>query len=305
VLRRVTTMMLKTVGILSPGDMGHVVGRVLGSNGLRVITCLQGRSDRTQSLAAQAQIEDVPSYQALVTEADMVLSILVPAQAKEAANLVAKAVLETKADLVYADCNAISPQMTRQIGERIDAVGGRFVDASIIGGPPQKRGATRFYASGPYVDVFSALNQFGLDVVVLGKEIGLASAIKMCYAALTKGLTALSTELLTAAEALGVFEPLKREFQMSQTILFERMERGLPHMPAKSRRWVGEMEEISATFEHIGLTPKMLAGAADMYRFVAATQLADRMPEDTEPPPPLAQMISILTQQLSDVQERP
>ena len=140
-------------------------------------------------------------------------------------------------------------------------------------------GATRFYAAGPNLNAFSELNQYGLDVRPLGDEIGLASAIKMCYASLTKGLTALCTELLTAAEVLGVSDALTVEFQLSQSALYERMERGLPSMPPKARRWIGEMEEISATFKHIGLTPNILTGAADMYRLVSETHLADLSPE--------------------------
>lgn len=294
-------MPLKTVGILSPGDMGHTVGQVLGSRGLRVITCLQGRSERTRSLARRAHITDVPTYQALVNEAEMILSILVPAQAKQAAQVVGQAISETKTELVYADCNAVAPQTARQIDEIITRAGGRFVDASIIGPPPRKAGATRFYASGPHASAFEELSQFGLNVIVLGEQVGQASAIKMCYAALTKGLTALCTELLIAAEVLGVSQALKQEFQLSQPMLYERMERGLPRMPMKSRRWVGEMEEIAKTFEQVNLTPKILAGAADMYRFVGATDLAQRTPEDSDPLPALAQMLSILAGYLSEI----
>ena len=287
-------MPLKTVGILSPGDMGHTVGRVLSTHGLRVITCLQGRSERTRSLAESAKIADVPTYQALVSEAEVILSIMVPAQAKAAAQAVADALTETQAELIYADCNAIAPQTTRQLDEIITEAGGRFVDASIIGPPPRNPGATRFYASGPHVGDFEALTPFGLDVRPLGEEIGLASAIKMCYASLTKGLTALCTELLTAAEILGVSEALRAEFQMSQSALYQRMEGSLPGMPPKSRRWIGEMEEISATFGHVGLTPKILAGVADMYRFVGETYLANLAPEEPDAFPDLAEMISIL-----------
>jgi 3-hydroxyisobutyrate dehydrogenase-like beta-hydroxyacid dehydrogenase len=298
-------MTLAAVGILSPGDMGHAVGKMLGSHGMRVITCLQGRSERTRSLARIAEIEEVPSYPGLVSEADLILSIMVPAQAETAATLIAQAITETSADVVYADCNAISPATTRRIGDLVTRAGGRFVDASIIGGPPRRTRTTRFYASGPDVSAFAGLSAYGLDVVPLGQEIGMASAIKMCYAALTKGLTALCTELLTAAEALGVSEPLHREFQMSQASLFERMQRGLPGMPAKSRRWIGEMEEISQTFAQVGLTPKMLAGAAEMYRFVGDTALADRTPEDPDPLPALDEMISLLARHLANAQAPP
>ncbi|MCI0526195.1 MAG: DUF1932 domain-containing protein [Nitrospira sp.] len=299
-------MSLKTVGILSPGDMGHAVGRVLNTHGLRVMTCLQGRSERTRWLAKQANIEEVSTYPELVREAGLILSILVPAHAMQVAQEVVRAMTEARAlgktnvKTLYADCNAISPRTACQIGEIITKAGGCFVDASIIGPPPGKGGSTRFYASGSEVDTFAELVRFGLEVYPLGEKIGQASAIKMCYAALTKGLIALGTELLITAEVLGVFKALKEEFKLSQSILYERMERQLPAMPMKSRRWIGEMEEIAATFEQVGLTPKMLAGAADVYRFVGNTQLADRTPEDQNALPSLTEVISILSSYLPD-----
>ncbi|RKU20772.1 6-phosphogluconate dehydrogenase [Candidatus Poribacteria bacterium] len=290
--------MLSTVGILSPGDMGHTVGNVLHQNGLRVITCLEGRSQRTRQLAEKAGIVDVPTYSQFVTEADLILSIMVPAQAMSAASVVAEALQKVDTTLAYADCNAIAPQTVRKLGDVITSAGGTFVDASIIGPPPRTPGATRFYASGPNLDIFSELNNYGLDVRALGEEIGLASAIKMCYASLTKGLTALCAELLTAASVLGVSEALTAEFQLSQSALFERMENGLPGMPPKARRWIGEMEEISATFAHVGLTPNILTGAADMYRFVGDTHLADLPPEARDEFPNLAGLIEILAKNL-------
>ena len=290
--------MLSTVGILSPGDMGHTVGDVLRQNGLRVITCLEGRSQRTRELAEKAGIVDVPTYPQFVTEADLILSIMVPAQAMSAASIVAETLQQVDTTLAYADCNAIAPQTVRKLGDIITSAGGTFVDASIIGPPPRTPGATRFYASGPNLDLFSELDNYGLDVRTLGAEIGLASAIKMCYASLTKGLTALCTELLTAASLLGVSEALTAEFQLSQSALFERMEKGLPGMPPKARRWIGEMEEISATFAHVGLTPNILTGAADMYRFVGDTHLADLPPEARDEFPTLAKLIEILANNL-------
>lgn len=290
--------MSDTIGILSPGDMGHTVGDVLRQNGARVITCLEGRSARTRALAEKAGIIDVPTYRQLVTESDLVLSIMVPAQAMSAAAAVADALRGTDTPLTYADCNAIAPQTVRTLGEVLTSAGGTFVDASIIGPPPRTAGATRFYASGLELDTFLVLNRYGLDVRPLGDEIGLASAMKMCYASLTKGLTALCTELLTAAEVLGVSDALTAEFRLSQSALFERMEKGLPSMPPKAKRWIGEMDEISATFEHVGLTPKILAGAADMYRLVGETHLANLPPEARDRFPTLAELIAILAGQI-------
>lgn len=292
-------MEITTVGIMSPGDMGHAVGERLAAHGLRVIAALQDRSERTRALAVEAGIDDVGTYEALVTQADMILSILVPAHAEDAAETVANALAATGANVLYVDCNAIAPATVCRIDEAVRAAGGRFADASIIGPPPRPPANTRFYASGKHADEFAQLNDYGLNVVALGDEVGQASAIKMCYAALTKGLTALATELLTAADALGIYEPLCHEFRNSQEALLQRFERGLPNMPAKSRRWVGEMEEIAATFAAVGLTPKMLAEAADMYGFVSETELADRNPEDPAPRPTLDEVIHTLSEQLS------
>lgn len=287
-------MPLETIGILSPGDMGHAVGHVLGAHGARVITCLEGRSPRTRQLAEIAAIEDVGTYEALARQADLLLSILVPAQAVSVAERMATAIKDTQVNLLYADCNAISPGTTLRLAGIIEEAGGRFIDASIVGGPPKVGSKTRFYASGPHAIHFAELRALGLNAMVMGDRVGQAAAIKMCYAALTKGTTALFTELLTAADRLGITEALREELLFSQREQYERMEKGLPTMPAKSRRWVGEMEEIAQTFESVGLTPRMLLGAADIYRFVGTTALADRNPEDPEPLPSLEEMIHLL-----------
>jgi len=291
-------MDLKTIALLSPGNMGHTVGKLLVSNGLTVITCLKDRSERTRLLSEQAGIIDVADYETLVQESQIILSILVPDQAVYAAEAVAAALSKKGTENVYADCNAISPQTVRKIGQIITEAGGQFVDASIIGPPPVRKETTRFYASGPAVKLFEALRKYGIDVRVMSEETGHASAIKMCYAALTKGLAALSTELLTAAKAMGISDALCEEFQLSQAALYQRMEMGLPFMPERSRRWVGEMEEIAATFSHIGLTPKILEGAADIYRFVGKTPLADQTPENRDPSLNLEKIISIFADSL-------
>lgn len=288
---------MNTVGILSPGDMGHTVGQRLREHGLRVIAHLGDRSDRTRQLADKACIEEVPSYEALVKEADIILSILVPAQAGDAAQMVASALNRTGAEVLFADCNAIAPQTTRSIGIVVEEAGGHFVDASIIGPPPRRDGTTRFYASGTHAEKLARLNEFGLDVPVVSERVGDASAVKMCYAGLTKGLTALCTELLVAAEALGVRSALFDEYRTSQAAMLQRMEGGLPGMPPKSRRWVGEMEEIAATMASVGLTPKFHEAAAEMYRFVGGTSLADRTPEEPDAPN-LEEMLRVLVKDL-------
>ena len=213
--------------------------------------------------------------------ADVLLSILVPAQAEALAGRIAAALRATPADLLYVDCNAIAPETARAVGAVVEAAGARFVDAGIIG-PPPRAGAkgTRFYASGAGAADFAQLRDYGLDVRIIGERPGDASALKMCYAALTKGTTAIMTQLAVAAARLGVSEPLRAEFELSQPEMLERMERGVPAMVPKAHRWVGEMEEIAQTFAVAGLTPLTFEGAAALYAFIAATPLGRLSPED-------------------------
>ncbi|HLH67934.1 MAG TPA: DUF1932 domain-containing protein [Candidatus Dormibacteraeota bacterium] len=294
-------MSLGTVGILSPGDMGHSIGALLRQGGLRVVTCLAGRSPRTRALAAEAGIEDLPDLEILVSESDVVLSIVAPAAAEELAGRLAAALRATGASPLVADCNAVAPQTVRRLGGRISAAGGRFVDVGIIGNPPRPGMAgPRFYASGAEAHRLVDLNAHGLDVRPLDGEVGQASGLKMCYAALTKGLTALATELLVAGRAMGLEASLRAELQLSQGPLLQWMERMLPTMPPKAWRWVGEMEEIAATFEALGMTPRLLQGAADLYRWVTATRLGREVPEVRTAGRTLEEVAAALTVELGD-----
>ncbi len=156
-----------------------------------------------------------------------------------------------------------------------------FVDAGIIGPPPRESShGTRFYASGQNAEQFARLNDHGLDVRVIGESIGEASAIKMCYAALTKGTTALMTGLSVTAERLGVSAALHAEFELSAAQMWQRMQTQVPGMVPKAHRWVGEMEEIAKTFEAAGVTSKIFEGAASIYQDVAETSLAQMTQEE-------------------------
>ena len=285
---------IETVGIHSPGEMGQVVGMVLKDSGHRVVAALEARSERTRGLAAEAGIEDVGGLEALVEAADVVLSILVPAQAVATAALVADAIRATGAQVLYADCNAISPKATAEAGRSIEAAGGRFVDGSIIGPPPRKAGATRMYVSGAHAEEVAQLNCDMLSVPVVGSEIGQASGLKMCYAGLTKGLNAMSMEVLLAARMMNLSGALRNELETSQQVLLGWIERNLPGIPPKAHRFVGEMEEIAATYEQLGMTPKIESGAADMYREVAKTRLGKESPEERDSSRGLDDVIEML-----------
>src|SRR4051794_7866676 len=275
-------MTIQTVGILSPGDMGHAIGATLQRNGLRAVAALDDRSPRTRQLAAAAGIEDVGTLERLVEEAELILCELVPAAALEVAGQVASVLRRRGTGLLYADCNAIAPAKAHAMAGLIHAAGGEFIDASIIGGPPRPGGRTRLYVSGPGADILTRLAGSGLEVCPIGAEIGRASGLKMCYAALTKGLTAIGTELLLAAHRLDLYEPLWQELAGSQNSFAEGFTRSIPSMTSKAHRWVGEMEEIAATFGAVGLTPQIFAGVAELYASVAATEMGKEAPEEAD-----------------------
>ena len=288
-----------TIGIISPGDMGHALGAVLVQHDLRVLTNLQGRSARTVALARQAGITDVGNNETLVREADMLLSVLVPAQAYAFAERIAAAMRATGSTPLFADCNAVSPRTAKSIEHLLREVGAEVVDVGIIGAPPRAGSAeTRLYASGPGAERLAVLGEYGLDVRVIGPQVGQASGLKMCYASLTKGLTALATQALTAAAALGLFETLTGELRESQAELFGWFERQVPRMPPKAYRWVGEMEEIARTFADVGLPPQMLEGAVALYRLVEQTELGMETPEERHRGQSLAEVTGILAHAL-------
>ena len=256
--------MAPTVGISSPGEMGHAVARVLVDNGLPVIACLEGRSERSRQRAASAGIEAVPTLAEVARRADLFLSILPPAHAREMARQVAA----TGEPITYVDCNAVSPATAAAIGATAEAAGLTFIDAGIVGPPPLKEGTTRFYASGARVEEFAELSRYGLDVRVVGGEIGQASGLKMCYASQTKGRYAIFIESLVAARRLGCYDLLVEELKLSQAATLADTEKSVPNIPSKAGRWIAEMEEIAATFAEAGMTDRLFHGVADMYRAI-------------------------------------
>lgn len=271
--------MPETIAILSPGDMGHAVGRVLAEAGHEVITTLKGRSERTGGLAEAAGIADVGGLDDVVRRADLVLSILVPSEAEPLASEVAETIRATGAGTAFADCNAVSPATSLRMEAAITKAGGRYIDGSIIGPPPGRGAPPRFYTCGPHAGLMEPLDGNGIVVRSLGPEAGAASAIKMCYAGYTKGISALSIGVLAMAQRLGVAEQLDREMAESQSVGLERMRKEIPGLPVKARRWVGEMEEIAETFGSVGLPAGFHEAAAAIYALMGETSFADETPE--------------------------
>ncbi len=283
-------MAVQTVGMLSPGEMGGSLGKTLRQNGLNVITSLAGRSELTRLRAAEADIRDVGSLDAVVKQSDLVMSVLVPAEAEAVVEAVAASMQRTGSRPVFADCNATARQTAMRIGARILDAGATFVDAGICG--------RRIYCSGPATEAFESLRDHGLDIRRVGPEIGQASGLKMLHSATTKGTRAMWIELLTAARAMGLSDALSAELAEGPDMVTKALIDNISHEPKRSRRMIGELEEVALTFQGLGLTPRMLEGAADMHRLISATPLADQSPR--EPDPSLDAILDALAGQLRE-----
>ncbi|KAG7090934.1 hypothetical protein E1B28_010007 [Marasmius oreades] len=256
-----TTMV--TVAVVAAGAMGSAIGRRLSQHGCTVLTILEGRSDASRRRAADCGMEDV-TFSYITEHADYLLSILPPSHAYSFAEhflhkqtSTAGGLKRDKQDgLIFVDCNAVNPVTVKRIGDLFTGESTRFIDAGIIGGPPFEEYDPTIYASASDKDAlekFGYLSQYGLKISLIrgGNGVGDASALKMSYAGMTKGTTALYVTMILAAQASSpaTTEALLHELRASQPEFLKRISRAIPSMLPKAYRWVGEMEEIAGFIE--------------------------------------------------------
>jgi 3-hydroxyisobutyrate dehydrogenase-like beta-hydroxyacid dehydrogenase len=255
-------MMAKTtVALLHPGEMGAAVGACARERGARVVWASDGRSAETCARAQAAGLEDLKTVAAAVAASDVVLSVCPP----HGALGLARAVAELGFKGVFVDGNAVAPETSREIGRIVEASGGAFVDGGIIGPPPGSGRGTRLYLAGKGAERVAGLfADSALGTVVLEGTIGAASAIKVCYAAWTKGATALMADIRALAAHTGVDAALVAEWKMSQPEALTRSTQ-VTASARKAWRWIAEMEEIAATFAEAGLPDGFHRAAADIY----------------------------------------
>ncbi len=253
---------MKTVALLHPGEMGAAIGACLGGRGLRVVWASAGRSAATRSRAKAAGLEDLGPLERALGAANIVLSVCPP----HGALALAREVAGHGFSGIYIDANAISPATVRNIGRLVEASKATFVDGGIIGPPPIPGASSRIYLSGERArDIAALFAGSSLEAIPLEGPAGAASALKACYAAWTKGATALLAAIRALAEHEGVEAALLGEWKLSQPELQKRSE-AVTAQARKAWRWIGEMEEIAASFEAAGLPGGFHLAAADLYR---------------------------------------
>jgi L-threonate 2-dehydrogenase len=270
------------IAIVGAGEMGAAVGRRLREAGARVLMSLDGRSAASVDRVQRAGLEVVHDDQRLTDGVDCILSIVPPAAALEVAERLRTPLRNAASPPPFADCNAIAPTTMRRIERLLDPL--PVIDAGIIGGPPlpgsqDPSAGPRFYASGPHAHRLAALNRYGLDIAVMDAPIGAASGLKLAYAGLTKGFTALAAAIVTTASRDGLAEALRIELARSQPQFLDRIDRLVPAMFPKAYRWVAEMEQIAEFIGDPSAGATIYEGAASLYEGIAA-DLANGQPQD-------------------------
>jgi len=259
---------IPTVAVVAPGNMGAGVGRRLTENKVTVLTSLAGRSEESAKRARDAGMR--PVEERALAEADFFLSIVPPADALSLASRLAPVLTEANRKPIYIECNAVSPATMQKMANVIAKTGCPFVGAGIIGPPPRPGSTnTKIYVSGPAAKDVTRLNDFGLIVRVLEGPLTAASALKMSYAGITKGFTALGTAMMLAASRGGSVEALKAELAESRPDLLRYLSNQVPSMYSKAYRWVAELDEIAAFVGEEFPERDMLQAAARLYERIA------------------------------------
>jgi 3-hydroxyisobutyrate dehydrogenase-like beta-hydroxyacid dehydrogenase len=256
----------RTITVLHPGDMGASVAAAAASVGHQVLWVPEGRSADTAARAEQAGLEAARSLSDALGRSEVAISVCPPHAARDTADRVASAGFSG----LYVDANAVSPATARAVGERVASAGARVADGGIIGPPAHAAGSTRLFLSGPHAAEAAALFRGSvLEPRVLDGPPEAASALKMCYAAWTKGTTALLADIRALARALAVDDALLEEWQTSQRGLAERSESATRGNAFKAWRWIAEMHEIADSFRDAGLPDGFHRAAADVYERLA------------------------------------
>ncbi|MFC2078409.1 DUF1932 domain-containing protein [Candidatus Bipolaricaulota bacterium] len=262
-------MIHQTIGVLHPGNMGVSVAASIKAAGNEVIWASDGRSDATRERASKAGLKDVTTLASLCGACSIIVSVCPP----HAAETVSQQVLGHGFTGLYLDANAISPQTAVAIGEKVATAGGSFVDGGIIGGPAWESGHTWLYLSGAAADESAAILKGGpLEIAAIGSDPGNASALKMCYAAYTKGTSALLSAIMAAATHYGVRADLERQWSREGSDFADKTTARVRRVTSKAWRFIGEMEEIAATFRAAGLPDGFHEAAADVYRRMAGLE---------------------------------
>jgi len=267
-------MAFKKIGIMSIGEMGFHWAKLLKSHGVEVLTYDKDRGEVSRKRAENAGVASVASMNALVKEAELIVSIVVPSAAKKVAAQVAKAALKNgRKDLLYCDANAISPMTADAIAKVLGPAGVNFIDGCIIGSAAKMGKGTIIYLSGPEAERLRGLEAFNIPLKLLGSGTNHASAFKVVYAGLTKGFQGLFCELLMGARKFGLLDEIRAQYEESFPGLLDKVSSSIVGLQIHAGRRAEEMDELKRTFNSHGLDSFMAPAAQKVLRAIAALNL--------------------------------
>lgn len=267
-------MTKQKIGVIHPGMMGICVASTIQNSGHDVYWVAEGRSLKSRQRAEKFNLSDAGSLAALCEICSVIVSVCPPHAAEEVAEQVRACAFQG----VYLDVNAIAPQRAIRMGQAMAGID--FVDGGIIGAPAWERGKTWLYLSGENArDALPYFSAGPLEAGVVGDEIGKASALKMCYAAYTKGTTALLGGILATAEVMGVRSELEAQWSRDWANFGEQAGERVCKVTAKAWRFAGEMVEIAATFRQAGMPGEFHDAAEMIYQRIADFKDAPEIPD--------------------------
>jgi 3-hydroxyisobutyrate dehydrogenase-like beta-hydroxyacid dehydrogenase len=267
---------MSKIGILHPGEMGVSIAASAINSGHEVLWASENRSKKTRNRAKKYGLTDAGTLAELCGICEIIISVCPPYFAEDTA----KQVVKHNFKGIYLDANAISPERSIRIGQMLVANDIHFIDGGIIGGPAWEPKSTWLYLSGKDANrITNCFSKGLLGTKIIGEEIGKASALKICYAAYSKGTTALLCAVLGTAESLGVREELHEQWDMDEAGYSEQVNRRVTRVTAKAWRFEGEMKEIASTFHVAGMPQGFHEAAAEIYHRISGFKDEEQIPE--------------------------
>jgi len=264
-------MSFKRIGIMSIGEMGFHWAKLLTSHGVEVLTYDKDRGETSRKRAENAGVKSLPSMERLVNDAEIIVSIVIPSAAKRVAEKVAEAASKSgRKGLFLVDANAISPMTADDIAGVLAPAGVSFIDGCIIGSASRMGKGTVVYVSGADAARLQPLESFDIPIRVLGPNTSQASAFKIVYAGLTKGLQGLFCELLMGAQRFGLLDEIRAQYEESFPGLLDKVAPSIVGLRIHAGRRAEEMDELKRTFNHYGMNAFMAPAVQQVLEAIAA-----------------------------------
>ncbi|MCA0239234.1 MAG: DUF1932 domain-containing protein [Proteobacteria bacterium] len=273
---------IATIAIIGLGEVGRAYARALHDAGCELRLCDPRPAPAASELAAQWQRPIHASIGPWLAECGWIFSCVTGAHALA---VVEQALPHAATGTTLCDLTTASPDTKRAAARRAGATALRYVDVAIMGAVNLSRHRTPLLAAGAGARDFAALlgRAEGRVEVIDGGAAGDAIALKILRSVFTKGMEALSVELLMAAEKQGVREQLYAQLRdIDETPLRTFIDMLVRTHVVHARRRAHEVHDAAAELAKHGLPSRVLPGVESRFALTIA-DLEAAPPEQAEP----------------------